>query len=156
MHAKHRYALRPPRPSRPHFVLAVYHRERFRRCVRCVAAAGSALGGDGGDGEAGYFSEFLSARISRHPIFTDMKFWQHVLKEAVQAKADKVKELIYFTPTRQECNPSTPTPLLICSANIFICYISVCACNAYMSRPDKPNTIFTTFAAPSTSSRPLA
>ena len=49
------------------------------------------MGPDGAlDGGAGYFSEFLSARISRHPIFTDMRFWQHVLKEAVQAKTEKV------------------------------------------------------------------
>lgn len=52
-------------------------------------STGSGL--DGVDAEAGYFSEFLSARISRHPIFTDMKFWQHVLQEAVQTKTEKVR-----------------------------------------------------------------
>lgn len=57
--------------------------------------AGSAAAGGGADGaadagEPGYFSEFLSAGISRHPIFTDMRFWQHVLSEAVQAKTEKV------------------------------------------------------------------
>lgn len=51
----------------------------------------SGTGLDGVDAEAGYFSEFLSAQISRHPIFTNMKFWQHVLKEAVQAKTEKVR-----------------------------------------------------------------
>lgn len=46
------------------------------------------------DGEAaGLFSEPLSDRIRRHPIFTDMRFWQHVLNEAVQAKAEKVSLL---------------------------------------------------------------
>lgn len=61
-----------------------------------VGVAGKGQGAGGGVGEEGvgeqpgYFSEFLSARISRHHIFTDMRFWQHVLSEAVQAKTEKV------------------------------------------------------------------
>lgn len=62
-----------------------------------VATAGGGVGVDGaggGEGEQpGYFSEFLSARICRHPIFTDMRFWQHVLSEAVQAKTEKVRNV---------------------------------------------------------------
>ena len=52
--------------------------------------AGGSGSGHGAEGESGYFSEVLRARISKHPIFTDMRFWQHVLKEAVQAKTEKV------------------------------------------------------------------
>ncbi len=64
------------------------------RGEQTVPGAGGGLRGQAGVGgagdEDGYFSEFLSARISRHPIFTDMRFWQHVLSEAVQAKTEKV------------------------------------------------------------------
>lgn len=54
-------------------------------------SAGGPGNGNVSDGESRYFSEVLSARISKHSIFTDMKFWQHVLKEAVQAKTEKVR-----------------------------------------------------------------
>eukprot|EP00752_Nemacystus_decipiens_P001367 g1356.t1 len=58
------------------------------------AGKGQGVGGgvdeEGLGEQPGYFSEFLSARISRHPIFTDMRFWQHVLSEAVQAKTEKI------------------------------------------------------------------
>lgn len=54
------------------------------------AGGGGGTDDNGGGEQPGYFSEFLSARISRHPIFTDMRFWQHVLSEAVQAKTEKV------------------------------------------------------------------
>lgn len=57
---------------------------------RGQAGGGGGLDEDGAAEQPGYFSEFLSARISRHPIFTDMRFWQHVLSEAVQAKTEKV------------------------------------------------------------------
>ncbi|CAM9876594.1 unnamed protein product [Phaeothamnion confervicola] len=53
-------------------------------------------GGGGGGGDKGvqqqqsqgprYFSEFLSARIRRHPIFADMRFWRHILLQQIEAK----------------------------------------------------------------------
>ncbi|CAM9277809.1 unnamed protein product, partial [Discosporangium mesarthrocarpum] len=56
--------------------------------------------------EGGYFTEFLSASISRHPIFTDMKFWQHVLLEAVKEKREKLaadqRNIMARTKTRRE------------------------------------------------------
>eukprot|EP00903_Cladosiphon_okamuranus_P012628 g11814.t1 len=69
---------------------------RGDRTASGVGRAGRELAGgggaddEGGAEQPGYFSEFLSARISRHPIFTDMRFWQHVLSEAVQAKTEKI------------------------------------------------------------------
>ncbi|CAM9215574.1 unnamed protein product [Scytosiphon promiscuus] len=63
----------------------VFRGERTGSGVEGPGADGAADGG-----EPGYFSEFLSAGISRHPIFTDMRFWQHVLSEAVQAKTEKI------------------------------------------------------------------
>lgn len=56
----------------------------------CGVSAGGPGNGNVSDGESRYFSEVLSSKISKHSIFTDMKFWQHVLKEAVQAKTKKV------------------------------------------------------------------
>jgi hypothetical protein len=32
-----------------------------------------------------YFTEFLSGRIRRHPIFAGVSFWQHILAQTAQA-----------------------------------------------------------------------
>lgn len=79
-----------------------------------VPAAGGGVGVDGGgEGEQpGYFSEFLSARICRHPIFTDMRFWQHVLSEAVQAKTEKVRNMCRHTSWKRFFFPSWNVPFL--------------------------------------------
>ncbi|CAM9530596.1 unnamed protein product [Chrysoparadoxa australica] len=46
------------------------------------------------------FTEFLSARVRRHVIFTDLRFWQQILLQSVNQKAPALKASLREAPDR--------------------------------------------------------